>query len=721
MGFGNKKKIISYVVCAICICVIALIFSQCLESKNNKTAYSNVAEENNNTNKESNYNLSNNKSEEENNEKSDNSTNESINSTNNQNNTIEVEKVNFLESKLILNINDEPKKLLYEIKPNNASDKNVKLKYNSKYVFIDSKGYISAIKNEDKVVKTYVTITSSNNKTSKIEININPNTTNVENESTPTIIEKNKDGKEISSSNNIKSVKIKDNDIVLSRGDNKELSLEVTPNNYNSNEIKWTSSNEKIVSVSNDGIITAKSVGNAIITVNCNGTKDSINVTVKDEEVKLTWKTNIEELTTNKSYDFTALSNNSENSNIKYSIDNNEIAIINSETGLLTTNNNSGTITIKACLSTNCITKKLDITKDINISLNTKTLSLYTGDSYNLIATITPDNNSGIDWISSNNDIVTVNNSGKIKAISQGEATITAISKDDNTKTASVKIKVEDFSISLSSESNNLEELYTGTSVYFYAKVSPSNYNGISWSSSDNNIAKVDENGKVRALNPGTVTITATSNINKNKTSSTTINVKSATANKYLSPLQGLNNCQTSSATLTDQECIVRKKNSTGGCSSGLKVYHDILGTKILKGVTPIYAGMDGTAIFYQSVTKNNILYSYGNWVKLTNGKTEIRYAHLNNFSNYFTNLIIQNGKSLASETCAKNNNYMPCPAGATFKGSQVAKLTIKVSKGDILGYVGWTGNAGAVHLHVEIKNSNSCVVDPYNLFGITH
>ncbi len=68
------------------------------------------------------------------------------------------------------------------------------------------------------------------------------------------------------------------------------------------------------------------------------------------------------------------------------------------------------------------------------VSLNKSVLSLKTGEAETLIATISPDKatNKTVAWKSSDNDVAAVDNTGKVTAIKEGTATITATTEDGN-------------------------------------------------------------------------------------------------------------------------------------------------------------------------------------------------------------------------------------------------------------------------------------------------
>ena len=113
-------------------------------------------------------------------------------------------------------------------------------------------------------------------------------------------------------------------------------------------------------------------------------------------------------------------------------------------------------------------------------------------------------------FTSSDTSVVTVDKNGVITARGKGECTVTVTTH--NNKTASMTYTVFGTDVENISIVKYAETVYAYDVITLQAKISPENASvqHVSWSSSDENIAKVDENGVVTCGLPGTVMITAT-------------------------------------------------------------------------------------------------------------------------------------------------------------------------------------------------------------------
>ena len=99
-----------------------------------------------------------------------------------------------------------------------------------------------------------------------------------------------------------------------------------------------------------------------------------------------------------------------------------------------------------------------------DVSLDKDTLSLYTGDTASLTATVEPDNatNQNVTWSSDNADVATVDN-GTVTAVGAGKTTI-SVTTEDGGKTATCTVTVTDktYAISADATALNFGSAYTG-------------------------------------------------------------------------------------------------------------------------------------------------------------------------------------------------------------------------------------------------------------------
>ena len=147
------------------------------------------------------------------------------------------------------------------------------------------------------------------------------------------------------------------------------------------------------------------------------------------------------------------------------------------------------------------------------VSLNKSSLSLEEGGSETLTATVTPSNatNKTVSWSSSSSAVATVDNSGKVTAVKAGSATITVTTADGGkTATCDVTVSVPVESVSISVDETEVE---VEGEVTLEAAVAPEDASDktVTWSSSDESVAKVDAAGKVTGVAEGEATITVTS------------------------------------------------------------------------------------------------------------------------------------------------------------------------------------------------------------------
>ncbi len=168
-----------------------------------------------------------------------------------------------------------------------------------------------------------------------------------------------------------------------------------------------------------------------------------------------------------------------------------------------------------------------------SIALDKTEVTLAPNKTASLTATVTPDNasNKTVTWTSSDTTVATVSGSGVVKAVKNGSAVITAKTANGLTAqcTVTVSTPVSSFSVTPGkSKTLNIDGTFT-----FKSKIYPANADDktLLFSSSDESVAVVDENGTVTAVAPGTTKITVTAKTNTAKTRTVTVNVRPAKVN----------------------------------------------------------------------------------------------------------------------------------------------------------------------------------------------
>lgn len=149
-----------------------------------------------------------------------------------------------------------------------------------------------------------------------------------------------------------------------------------------------------------------------------------------------------------------------------------------------------------------------------SISLGETEKTMTRGASDTLEVTATPTNaliGKTVEWTTSNDQVVTVDQEGNIEAVSIGEATVTATVED---KTASVHITVNAPALEAINISGESTSVMKGKKLQLTAEFVPADADAdpdqIVWSSSDESVATVDQNGLVTAVENGDTVITAT-------------------------------------------------------------------------------------------------------------------------------------------------------------------------------------------------------------------
>ena len=294
----------------------------------------------------------------------------------------------------------------------------------------------------------------------------------------------------------VTGVTLDQNTLALFTGESATLTATVAPENATDKTVTWTSDNEKVATVA-DGTVTAVASGTANITVTTTDGSFTATcaVTVADKTYTISvGPGNLDFGTAYLGYaqpaaqTVTVTSTGNQKVTVALPTATNFIitagegfadgsAVIEpGKTAAFTVQPKQG-LTVGRYAETLTVTSaeggkvELPVTFTVNpvpvtgVTLDKKTLSLFTGDSATLTATVAPENatDKTVTWVSSNPAIVTVDGSGHVKAVAAGTANITVTTTDGN-KTAVCAVTVTGRTYTLSSDPSAIAfgNVYTG-------------------------------------------------------------------------------------------------------------------------------------------------------------------------------------------------------------------------------------------------------------------
>lgn len=246
-------------------------------------------------------------------------------------------------------------------------------------------------------------------------------------------------------------------------GGSGKIRYSVLPSNATNTNVTFKSLNEKVATVDANGVVTGVSEGNAdiVITTEEGGFEAKCTVRVDGIDARgierVGDKTVTMGLNQTRQLQVKITPSDTTNKNVQWTSSNNSVATVDSN-GVVTSKNSGSTIitatTYNGLKTEFFIEVETPVT---NITLNSNEINLNPGGTFKLDATVNPSNasNKNIKWISANESIATVDQSGNVTADVAGTTYISAVSADGKvvatctvnvskpvvTKPAKVKIK----------------------------------------------------------------------------------------------------------------------------------------------------------------------------------------------------------------------------------------------------------------------------------------
>ena len=410
------------------------------------------------------------------------------------------------------------------IGPDDATDKTVSwVSASPSDVSVDATGTVKVLRNFSGSV--IVTATSNNNAAATQDCSVSVNSVDVD------------------------GIALSDTSVTLYKGSFKQLSAVITPTGAADPGVSWTSSNESIVKVDGNGLITAVGIPAGETSAEATITAQSSNPLVYATcTVKVLPSVLITSLTLNKSelsmnvgdeetLTVTGTPSNATNKNLQWESSNTDVASVTS-TGAYTAKviaAGKGSAVIKAKATdgsgkyVSCVVTVSNI-QVLNVYLDKSSLDLSEGDTASIVATLYPTNatTKTLKWTSSNTSVAKVDSKGNVVAgATKGYAIITAAATDGSGKFAECvvlskpKIHVTGLTINY----GTTLDLLQSDSTFLKATILPANAStqAVVWSSSNSSVASVDATtGLLKGIALGEATITATAD---SKTVTIKINV----------------------------------------------------------------------------------------------------------------------------------------------------------------------------------------------------
>jgi uncharacterized protein YjdB len=319
-------------------------------------------------------------------------------------------------------------------------------------------------------------------------------------------------------------IKLDASTLNLKAGEDHILKPTLTPADSTDTAIVWESSDTKIATVDDDGKVVAKAAGSTIIMARLESGATAyckVNVTLPVKGLLLNFSDKSIYVGEKFKLKVSVTPSSATELGVTWKSSNTNIATINADgeiTGLA-----GGTVVITCTTkdggySATCVVNVLEAVS--SIALNYQTYYLGVDKTVFLVATVTTPtaSNKDVYWSTSNPDIATVNQKGKVTGRKLGNVTITATSLDGTEVEASCEIQVVNPVESVSLNKTTIS-LLVGQTKKLKATVAPNNatIKTPKWTSSDPSVAIVDEDGEVIAIKAGSTTITSEAGDNSGK------------------------------------------------------------------------------------------------------------------------------------------------------------------------------------------------------------
>ena len=318
----------------------------------------------------------------------------------------------------------------------------------------------------------------------------------------------------------------------LTAGASRNLTIDVTPSDAAVPNVTWSSSDAGVAEIDTvKGLLTANSAGSCTITATAadgsglratctvivsggGGTATDVSWSMASASLRVGWSLSLRQ--------YLALLPSGSSGSLRFTTNSTQVIDLDSRTGEIVAKAN-GTAWVYPVLNNTVLTNRrftVNVTNTrivTDINLQTHTLDIETGETRRLNLTVRPNYaEDGIEFITSDPNVCTVDSQGRVTGRGAGTATVTAIC-DGVSDTCRVNVTqgvINATSIYLSYENLNLRR---GQEFALIGIVFPRNADDqrISWGSSNPNVATVSQSGVITAHAAGDAVISARVNVDR--------------------------------------------------------------------------------------------------------------------------------------------------------------------------------------------------------------
>ena len=329
-----------------------------------------------------------------------------------------------------------------------------------------------------------------------------------------------------------------------------QLKATVEPANATNKDVVFSSSNTNVAVVSNTGLVTAINNGTATITVTSKENPSIMakclvkvgapvlvtDVTVQPAELNLK---------TDGTYQLSVsvLPSNADERGVTFESSNTAVATV-SASGLVTAKGpGTATITVTAKDgSGKKATCTVTVTQPVKgVTVSPSSVVIQKDNVQKLTASVVPENatNKKLIYKSSNETVAVVSNDGIITARSEGWATITVCSEENEAiyGTCTVKVGLPVYVTKITLDTTNVT-MWAGATRQLGVSIEPANADikTVTYGSSNPDVATVSSNGLITAKKKGTATITVTATDGSGKSASCAVIVKQPVTGIQITP-----------------------------------------------------------------------------------------------------------------------------------------------------------------------------------------